>query len=73
MYLQGIEPTARLQLLALCLASLEKQISRLHDENIRYNPKAFHALYLVTGCSGGAWQSSQLHDFQCTCVMWDVR
>ena len=35
MYLQGIEPAARLQLLALCLASLERQTSLLHEHNSR--------------------------------------
>lgn len=39
MYLQGIEPSARLQLLALCLASLESHILQLHDENIRSGSK----------------------------------
>ena len=37
MYLQGIEPAARLQLLALCLASLERQTLLLRELNIRYN------------------------------------
>lgn len=37
MYLQGIEPAARLQLLALCLASLERQTSLLRELNIRYS------------------------------------
>ena len=35
MYLQGIEPAARLQLLALCLAALERQTVLLREHNIR--------------------------------------